>query len=93
MKKLFKSINKRKLIITGFFVIVLVFSYCVLNYNKLVAVYNLEKNVEQKLHRGSSYNSNVTNNDDKKCDSNPNDEYIFRNEKKKVAFKVDKKRG
>ena len=49
MKKLFKSINKRKLIITGFFVIVLVFSYCVLNYNKLVAVYNLEKNVEQKL--------------------------------------------
>ena len=49
MKKLFRNINKRKVIITGFLVNVLVFFYCFFNYNKLVAVYNLEKDVKTKV--------------------------------------------
>jgi stage IV sporulation protein B len=49
LKKFFFNINKRKLIIGSFFVIVLLFTYCLFNYNKLVAVYNLEKDVEKKI--------------------------------------------
>jgi hypothetical protein len=49
-----------------------------------------EKNVEQKFHRGVSYNSNITNNDDKKADSNANEDYISRNEKR-VGFNSDNK--
>ncbi len=43
------NINKRKLIVTAFIVSVLVFAYCILNYNKLVAVYNLQKDIEKKV--------------------------------------------
>lgn len=49
LKKNFYNINKRKLIIGSFLIIVLVFIYCFFNYNKLVAVYNLEKDVEKKV--------------------------------------------
>ena len=49
-----------------------------------------EKNVEQKFHRGVSYNSNISNNDDKKIDSNENEELVSRNEKK-VGFNSDNK--
>ena len=45
-----------------------------------------EKNVEQKSHRGASYNFNMIN-DDKKGDSKSNDDYISR---KKVVFNVDR---
>jgi hypothetical protein len=50
-----------------------------------------EKNIEQKYNRGSSYNSNLTNRNDKNIIKNTNDEYIPRNEKKRVAFNVDNK--
>ena len=49
-----------------------------------------EKNVEQKFHRGVSYNSNISNNDDKKIDSNENEEFPSRNEKR-VGFNSDNK--
>ena len=49
LKNFFFNINKRKLIIGSFFVILLLFTYCFFNYNKLVAVYNLEKDVEKKI--------------------------------------------
>ena len=49
LKEFFCNINKRKLIIGSFVIILLVFIYCFFNYNKLVAVYNLEKNVEKKV--------------------------------------------
>ena len=41
-----------------------------------------EKNVEPKFHRGASYNSNITNNDDKKAETNSNEEYDSRNGKR-----------
>lgn len=49
LKVFFNNINKKKLIICSFLISLLVFLYCMLNYTKLVAVYNLEKNVEKKL--------------------------------------------
>lgn len=51
-EKLNKLINNgiyKKVILSAFAVICLVFSYCVLNYSKLVSVYNTTKNVEMKL--------------------------------------------
>ena len=49
LKDFFCNINKRKLIIGCFVIIVLLFTYCFFNYNKLVAVYNLQKDVEEKV--------------------------------------------
>jgi len=49
-----------------------------------------EKNVESKFHRGASYNSNITNNDDKKIETNANEEFVSRNEKR-VGVNSDNK--
>lgn len=50
MKKLNDfSINKKKIAICGFIISILLFIYCFFNYNKLVAVYNLQKDVETKI--------------------------------------------
>jgi len=54
-----------------------------------------EKNVEQKFHRGSSYNSNINNNDEKKIDSNANEDCISRNDNKnnipvRLRYKIAK---
>lgn len=42
-------INKKKIVICGFIVSILLFIYCFFNYNKLIAVYNLQKDVETKV--------------------------------------------
>lgn len=41
--------HNRKYIICGFVISLLIFSYCFFNYNKLIAVYNLEKDIDKKL--------------------------------------------
>jgi spore germination protein KA len=41
--------NKRKIIFCFFIVSFLLFFYCISNYNKLIAVYNLQKSVEEKV--------------------------------------------
>ena len=42
-------INKKKIVICGFIISVLLFIYCFFNYNKLIAVYNLQKDIETKV--------------------------------------------
>lgn len=42
-------INKKKIVICGFIVSILLFIYCFFNYNKLIAVYNLQKDIETKV--------------------------------------------
>lgn len=41
--------NKRKIIVCLFIVSFLLFFYCISNYNKLIAVYNLQKSIEEKV--------------------------------------------
>ena len=41
--------NRRKIIFCFFIVSFLLFFYCISNYNKLIAVYNLQKSVEEKV--------------------------------------------
>ena len=41
--------SKRKIIFCFFIVSFLLFFYCISNYNKLIAVYNLQKSVEEKV--------------------------------------------
>lgn len=43
------NMNKKRIIISCFLVSALVFCYCLLNYTKLVAVYNLQKDIETKV--------------------------------------------
>lgn len=43
-----KNIYK-KIMLSSFVIVCLIFSYCILNYSKLVSVYNTEKNVEMNL--------------------------------------------
>lgn len=42
-------INKKKIVICGFIISILLFIYCFFNYNKLIAVYNLQKDIETKV--------------------------------------------
>lgn len=42
-------VNKKKYIIFGFVISILLFTYCFFNYNKLIAVYNLQKDIETKV--------------------------------------------
>ena len=42
-------INKKKIVICGFIISVLLFIYCFFNYNKLIAVYSLQKDIETKV--------------------------------------------
>ena len=43
------NFNNKRVILSIFTIICLIFSYCILNYTKLVSVYNTQKNVEMKL--------------------------------------------
>ncbi|MEG0872806.1 MAG: SpoIVB peptidase [Clostridia bacterium] len=47
-KVISNSVTGKKILLSIFCIVLLIFSYCILNYNELIAVYNFQKEISQK---------------------------------------------